>query len=201
MDGIAGVHARIQDILTQFDGPPAGPADPSSAVDPNAASALGSSASGATDFAAALAQAQSSAATMPTANMPTSGGTPNKAGVDPVEWAKDFLTRLNAPVTADNVRAITAWEQAEGTAAAYNPLATTRTGYAGETDFNSVGVKNYVSYSDGLDANIKAITNGLYGNILDALQRGNDANGVAQAIANSRWGTGTLVEKVLAAQN
>jgi hypothetical protein len=194
MDGIAGVQARIQDILTQFDGPPAAldsnTAGPSTALDP-----------GQTDFASALAQAQSSGAALPSSTMPTSTGTPNRAGVDPVQWAKDFLTRLNAPITASNVRAITAWEQAEGTAAAYNPLATTQSGYAGETRFNSVGVKNYSSYADGLDANVKAITNGLYGNILGALQQGNDADAVARAIAGSRWGTGGLVEKILSAQS
>ncbi len=106
--------------------------------------------------------------------MPTSDGTLNRAGVDPVQWAKDFLTRLNAPITSENMRAITAWEKAEGTAARFNPLATTQSGFNGETSFNSVGVKNYMSYADGLDANVKVINNGLYSNILAALQRGND---------------------------
>ena len=94
-----------------------------------------------------------------------------------MQWAKDFLTRLGAPITAPNVQAITAWEQAEGTKAAFNPLATTQSGFAGETQFNSVGVKNYVSYQDGLDANVKVINNGLYPNILAALQQGNDCDG------------------------
>jgi len=192
MDGIASVQARIQDILTQFDGPPAAP-------DSNPASQSTAPDPGSTDFASALAQAQAPASVP--ASMPSSTGATNRAGVDPVQWAKDFLTRLNAPITASNVRAITAWEQAEGTAAAYNPLATTQSGYAGETRFNSVGVKNYSSYADGLDANVKAITNGLYGNILSALQQGNDADAVARAIAGSRWGTGSLVEKVLSAQS
>ena len=55
-----------------------------------------------------------------------------RAGVDPVQWAKDFLTKLGVPVTGSNVQAITAWEQAEGTKAAFNPLATTQGGFAGE---------------------------------------------------------------------
>ena len=101
----------------------------------------------------------------------------NRAGVDPVQWAKDFLTRLGAPITASNVQAITAWETAEGTKAAYNPLATTQGGYAGETTFNSVGVKNYASYQDGLDANVQVINNGLYTNILAALHQGDERPG------------------------
>jgi hypothetical protein len=186
MDGIAGVHARINDILSQFQGAPVRP-DPASAP--------------ATDFASALAQAQAPSASTPTstapASMPTSNGELNRAGVDPVQWAKDFLTRLDAPITSENMRAITAWEQAEGTAARFNPLATTQSGFSGETNFNSVGVKNYVSYADGLDANVKVINNGLYSNILAALQRGDDAHAVAQAITNSPWGTGALVDKIL----
>ena len=185
MDGISGVQARIQDIISQFEGPPAQTAD--------------SSGSSTTDFATALANAQSTGASA-SATAPASTGTLNRAGVDPVQWAKDFLTKLGAPVTASNVQAISAWEQAEGTKAAFNPLATTQGGYAGETQFNSVGVKNFASYQDGIDANVKVITNGLYGNILTALQQGNNAMSVAQAVASSPWGTGTGVERVLSSQ-
>lgn len=196
MDGIAGVQARIQDILTQFNGPSPSIGDASTATDSTANGSSGATTSGGTDFASALAQAQQA-----TAAVPASTGALNRAGVDPVQWAKDFLTKLNMPVTTENVRAITAWEQAEGTKASYNPLATTQGGFNGETTFNSVGVKNYASYEDGLDANVKVITNGLYGNILSALQQGNDANSVARAVANSPWGTGTGVERVLASQS
>jgi hypothetical protein len=183
MDGIAGVQARIQDIISQFEGPPAQTAAPST-----------------TDFATALAQAHASSSTGANASVPAASGTLNRAGVDSTQWAKDFLTKLGAPITGPNVQAITAWEQAEGTKAAFNPLATTQGGYAGETQFNSVGVKNYTSYQDGIDANVKVITNGLYPNIIAALQQGTDAMAVAKAIAASPWGTGTGVERVLSSQ-
>ena len=198
MDGIASVQTRIQDIISQFSGPPASPVDGGST-----AGAATTSADGSPDFASMLAQAQSPSATAATAaaGVPASTGTLNRAGVDPVQWAKDFLTRLGAPITASNVQAITAWEKAEGTKAAYNPLATTQGGYAGETRFNSVGVKNYASYQDGLDANVQVINNGLYTNILAALQQGTSAQAVAEAIANSPWGTGHGVERVLASQS
>ena len=182
MEGIAGVQARNEDIIARFEGPPAKTADASPS-----------------DFASALAQAQSpTAASVPTSL--TTPGTLNRAGVDPVQWAKDFLTKLGAPVTASNVQAIAAWEQAEGTKAAYNPLATTQGGYTGETQFNRVGVKNFATYQDGIEANVKVITNGLYGNILAALQQGTSAMAVAQAVASSPWGTGHGVERVLASQ-
>ena len=194
MDGIASVQTRIQDIISQFQGPPASTLGDGSTTD-----AATTSADGSTDFASMLAQAQAPDAS--SATTPADSGTLNRAGVDPVQWAKDFLTKLGAPLTASNLQAITAWEQAEGTKAAFNPLATTQSGFAGETTFNSVGVKNYTSYQDGLDANVKVITNGLYTNILAALNQGTSAQAVAQAVANSPWGTGKGVERVLASQS
>jgi hypothetical protein len=190
--GIADIEARIQQITNQFGAQAGGgilgtpPPDPTSSTD----------GSQNVSFANALAAAQNTS----NATMPTSTGT-NRAGVGSVQWARDFLSRLGMPETADNVRAITAWEQAEGTAAHFNPLATTQSGFAGETGFNSVGVKNYASYEDGLSANVKAITNGLYGNILAALRAGNNAMAVGQAIADSPWGTHGGVVRVLQSQS
>lgn len=186
MDGIAAVQARIQEIESQF------------GIGSTAGGRLGEQAQAdptTTSFADALNQAQAT-----NASVPTSSGTLNRAGVDSTQWARDFLTKLGKPITSENVRAIKAWEQAEGTAAQFNPLATTQGGFAGETSFNSVGVKNYLNYQDGLNANVKAITNGLYSNILAAFDAGNDANAVARAIANSPWGTGALVGQILNSQ-
>ncbi|HZR12418.1 MAG TPA: hypothetical protein VFC33_04135 [Acidimicrobiia bacterium] len=118
-------------------------------------------------------------------------GTPGQT-----QWANDFLTRLGMPVTSENVRAIVAWEKAEGTKAQFNPLATTRS-MPGASNFNSVGVKNFASYQDGIEANAEALTNGRYPNILAALRRGDSAEAVAQAIASSPWGTGDGVLRVL----
>jgi len=197
MDGIAAVQARIQQIEGRFGtrsaGGVLGTSDQNKTATDSAASA--------SPFATALAQAQGAPATVGAdATVPTSSGTLNRAGVDSVQWARDFLTKLNLPVTSENVRAISAWEQAEGTKAAFNPLATTQSGFPGETRFNSVGVKNYASYQDGIDANVHAITNGRYTNVLDALRAGNSAQAVAQAIADSPWGTHGGVLRVLASQ-
>ena len=205
MGGIAAVEARIQQILNQFGtrttGGVLGASDGNPATNTDAAASQDDG-----SFAAALAQAQggtgaSSASAATSTNVPTSSGSLNRAGVDSVGWARDFLTKVGMPITSENVKAITAWEQAEGTAAHFNPLATTQSGFNGETRFNSVGVKNYATYQDGIDANADALTNGRYGNILAALRAGNDATAVAQAIADSPWGTHDGVLRVLASES
>src|SRR5260221_1829828 len=180
MDGIAAVRARIQQIESQFGTHAStgvlGASAAGATGDPTAtatATGTGTGTGTGTDqsqnsgsFADALSQAQGAPAS--DASVAASSGKLNRAGVDSVQWARDFLTKLNMPITSENVRAISAWEQAEGTKASFNPLATTQGGFAGETRFNSVGVKNYASYQDGINANAHAITNGRYTNILDA---------------------------------
>jgi peptidoglycan hydrolase CwlO-like protein len=120
-----------------------------------------------------------------------------KAGgkVTQVTWAQALVKSLNMPMTADNVAAIVAWEMAEGghwyNTAYYNPLNTTQS-MPGATVFNSVGVKAYTSWAQGLRATVLTLDNGLYGGILAALRGGNDANAVASAVAASPWGTGSF---------
>ena len=108
-------------------------------------------------------------------------------------WAQALLVAMRLPVTADNVAAVTAWEMAEGghwyNTAYYNPLNTTQD-MPGATVFNSVGVKAYTSWKEGLEATVKTLKNGYYGSIIDALKRGNDSAAVAQAVGASPWGTG-----------
>jgi predicted membrane metal-binding protein len=203
MDGIAAAQARIQQILSQFGEVSAGGVlgtGDSGTTPTGAAPGTGTG-----SFADALAQAQGAAPTATAAtavdpSVPTSSGKLNRAGVDSIQWARDFLKKVNMPITSENVRAVSAWEQAEGTAASFNPLATTQSGFAGETRFNSVGVKNYATYQDGIDANAHALLNGRYTNVLDALRAGNSATAVAQAISDSPWGTHGGVLRVLASQ-
>jgi hypothetical protein len=188
MDGISAVEARIAEIQSQF-------------ASPVTTSATASSSSS-SDFSALLDQAQTaaSATTSAGATASTSAVAAGAPANNREQWAHDFLTQLNMPVTTENVKAMVAWQQAEGTSAMYNPLATTQY-MPGDSQFNSVGVKNFASYQDGLTANIKAITNGRYPNILAALQAGNSATAVAQAIQNSPWGTGGLVLRILNGQS
>ena len=110
-------------------------------------------------------------------------------------WARALLVAMRLPVTADNVAAITAWEMAEGghwyNTAYYNPLNTTQS-MPGATVFNSVGVKAYTSWRQGLEATVKTLRNGYYGDIIEALRRGNDSTAVAAAVGASPWGTGNF---------
>lgn len=118
------------------------------------------------------------------------------------DWAVDFLTRIGAPTSPGNVAAVIAWEQAEGghfvNNATYNPLNTTEP--AGATkSINSVGVKAYPSYEAGMAATLKTITSPAnagfgYPAIVAGFQR-NDPLGALNALAASKWGTGSLALK------
>jgi peptidoglycan hydrolase CwlO-like protein len=118
-----------------------------------------------------------------------------KAGgkVTQVTWAQAFLKSLNMRQSVDNLAAVVAWEMAEGghwyNTAYYNPLNTTQP-MPGATIFNSVGVRAYKSWAQGLRATVITINNGYYGGILAALRAGNDGQAVAAAVAASPWGTG-----------
>jgi hypothetical protein len=212
MDGLDGlsalatVQARIADITARvaaFD-PATGTASgvlggAPATTDPSANDGSGS------DFASALATATSTS-TAPSSTTASSSATPDaipangdmRSAAARLQFAHDLLTRLGLPQTPDNLRALVAWQNAEGTAAAFNPLATTRSsGQPGESQFNAVGVKNFASYDAGLQTTIAALQNGLYGPILAALQQGDNAQAVAQAVANSRWGTGQAILRAL----
>jgi hypothetical protein len=114
-----------------------------------------------------------------------------------INFAVRLLERLQYPVTVANVRAIVAWAEGEGMRPQNNnPLATTL-GLPGAADVNSVGVKAFLTEEDGLTATARTLTNGLYENILVALREGASAQAVARAVADSPWGTGALVLRVL----
>jgi peptidoglycan hydrolase CwlO-like protein len=117
---------------------------------------------------------------------------PPKGGYTQLTWAKALLKSLRAPLTTQNLAAVVAWEMAEGghwnNTAHYNPLNTTWK-MPGATSMNSVGVKAYVSWAQGFKATLNTLHNGLYGGILAALRAGDDAQAVADAVAESPWGT------------
>ncbi len=180
---IAAIEARFTDGSSQATASSAAPAAPAA---PAADSIIGAQ----PDFASVLQSAASSGTTAP-------NGGPDAASRR--QFAHDVLTALGAPQTAENVRAIVAWAQAEGTAAAHNPLATTEAA-PNTTNFNSAGVKNYPSYTEGVQATVATLLNGRYPNILAALADGSSAQAVAQAVAQSPWGTGNGVLRVLQSQ-
>lgn len=124
--------------------------------------------------------------------VPASLASAPNGGYTPLTWSHALLSALGMPQTSENVAAIVAWELAEGghwhNSAYYNPLNTTQP-MPGATSMNSVGVKAYRSWAQGLEATVKTLHNGYYGGILAALRKGDDAMAVSQAVAASPWGT------------
>lgn len=111
-------------------------------------------------------------------------------------WQAQILRGIGAPVTPQNLIFLNDWTRAEGGGASNNPFNTTQQA-PGASSYNPVGVRNYSSPQQGISATIQTLTNGRYGNILAALKAGTDARAAASALANSPWGTGSLVEKML----
>lgn len=96
--------------------------------------------------------------------VPVLNAAPPQAGSIPVEegsreaWSLDFLSLAgNKQPTLETFVAVTAWQQAEGTTAAFNPLATSQE-MPGATDFNSHHVKNYPDRQTGLLATVQTLT-------------------------------------------
>jgi peptidoglycan hydrolase CwlO-like protein len=104
-------------------------------------------------------------------------------------WAGSFLRTMGAPSCRSNLVALVAWQYSEFTQASWNPLADTLP-MPGSSDFNSVGVQDYVSLDQGLQAVRHTLTNGPslgYPAIVSALRDCADAMTTARAINASAW--------------
>jgi len=104
-------------------------------------------------------------------------------------WAGLFLRAVGAPGCQANLTTLVAWQYSEFTQAAWNPLADTLA-MSGSTAFNSVGVQNYVSLDQGLQATRFTLANGPafgYGTILSDLVGCADPMSTARAINASMW--------------
>lgn len=114
-------------------------------------------------------------------------------GYTPLTFAVAVLRGIGAPVTRQNVQGLVGWQKAEGghwnNNARYNPLNTTRKPATGS--YANVGtqgdIKSYTSWQQGLAATIATLKNGLYGNILAAFKKGNNAEAIGTAVGNSPW--------------
>ena len=106
-------------------------------------------------------------------------------------WARLLLRRIGAPACGEDRIAVVAWESAESTAAAFNPLATTRAA-PNASAMNGVGVRNYASLGDGLWATVDTLASGApgYTDIVDALQACAPAALTVDAINASAWCAG-----------
>ncbi len=118
------------------------------------------------------------------------------------DFARRLLDAIDAPVTQRNLWALVSWMQAEGSTATFNPLATTQE-MPGATNFNSVGVKNYKSLEQGVEATAKTLNygadRGIYGYkpIRRRLRRNAWADWTLRAVEDSIWGTGGLALRCL----
>jgi len=127
------------------------------------------------------------------------GGTPGiiLGTGDKKEWATKLLTGLGAAATPEAIAAITTWMAHEGghwnNSAHYNPL-NTILDMSGNESMNSVGVKRYKSWEEGLQATINTLTGKSadargYTAIVNALKGGNTSS-ILSAVSNSAWVTG-----------
>jgi hypothetical protein len=112
------------------------------------------------------------------------------AGASPGRWARALLAEIGAPACEENRVLLVAWQAQESTGARFNPLATTHP-MRGATDFNSVGVKNYVTAAQGLDAARETLEKGDASNgyqpILSSLRACSDADATAWYVNASAW--------------
>ena len=113
-------------------------------------------------------------------------------------WATQLLTALGAPTTDANITALTTWQQHEGghwnNSASFNPLNTTLD-MGNSQSMNSVGVKRYNSWEEGVQATVKTLTGANagsrgYTDIVNALKSGASTEAILSAISNSAWVTG-----------
>jgi hypothetical protein len=105
-------------------------------------------------------------------------------------WAMALLGSLGAPICDQDVVAVVTWETAESTMARFNPLATTYT-MPGSTYFNTVGVKDYLSFAQGIEASRNTLLNGSssfgYDAVVSALRSCAPSEVTATAIRDSAW--------------
>lgn len=121
-------------------------------------------------------------------------------GFDQGSWARDLLTRMDYPVNQANMTAVIAWQYAEGghfaNSATFNPLNTTKT-WPGAESMNSVGVKAYDNYEEGMAATIATLKLPSYKGVREALKEGDSSRQVINAVVDSPWGTTGLAFSTL----
>lgn len=110
------------------------------------------------------------------------------------EAAKMFLKSLGAPLTKGNVNVVVAWSWCEkphpdGAWQWNNPLNTTMACCNWVRNVNSVGVKEYPTRQDGIEACVRTIRLSYYNTMRAALLEANPAKFLASRSEISIWGT------------
>ncbi len=101
------------------------------------------------------------------------------------QWATALLNAIgNANPLQETIGFVVGWtvEETAPPGARYNLLNTTEP-WPDSTNFNSIGVKNYASFQDGIAANAKVLENGLYNDLVRAL-RFNDIHALGTTTHN-----------------
>ena len=109
----------------------------------------------------------------------------------PFMWRFRLLRALRAKGNSENRRLLGAWQRAEGGTARWNPLNTTEH-WTGSWPYNSAGVQNYRTGTDGLRATAATLVNGRYDGIVSDLRTGTKS--ARQIVLDRRaeistWGT------------
>jgi hypothetical protein len=127
------------------------------------------------------------------------GSVPDGSAYTPVTWGRAFLRGGRFPVTSANVTSMVAWENREGGAwsnsAERNPLNTAQTepgSWAMNDIGNGLGVQAFPSWREGFQANLTALFNGNYPDLIAALKSGNGLCGYHQGFAT--WSGGGYPE-------
>jgi hypothetical protein len=122
----------------------------------------------------------------------------SKGTGDKKVWASQLLTALGAPVTDNNITALTTWQSREGghwnNSASFNPLNTTLD-MGNSQSMNGVGVKRYNSWDEGIQATVSTLTGSNadargYSAIVNALKSGANTETILSAVSNSAWVSG-----------
>jgi hypothetical protein len=119
----------------------------------------------------------------------------------PQTWAVAVLQRLGYQPSRGAVQSLVGWARAEGghwnNQARYNPLNTTQPEPGAGNTGSQGNIKVYRDWNQGIDATVKTLRNGRYGQILSGLRSGDPAR-VADAIGQTPWGTsGDLVRRTI----
>ncbi len=92
------------------------------------------------------------------------------------DWRVDVLKGLGAPLSKQNMNFLATWQRWEGghtnNDARWNWLNTTSNAPGAIRSINSVGVKAFDSYHDGINATIQTLNNGRYPDVVEALRKG-----------------------------
>lgn len=112
------------------------------------------------------------------------------------EFYKKILQCIDAKPTKSNMLFMYAWRQSEGATADYNPFNTTKD-MPGATRYNSVGVKNYKSMEDGVNATCETLKLGYYTDIVNGLKDDVGLYKLSRMEGLKKWGTGSLLAKVV----